>query len=291
MIGPGRRAQLASLLEVMAPKPGNVHRSRDLPDLTFFDFLASATAIGEALDSTRLVGIGRAVERAVIETQKVVATNTNLGIILLLAPMAAVPDGIDLREGLQSVLGTTTIEDARAVYRAIRLAHPGGMGTVSDQDIADEPTLPLREVMAMAADRDLVARQYADGYREVLDEALPAIASTLRSGWPVETAVVAAHLNLLAKHPDSLIARKAGLDRAREVSHRAEAILSAGWPNRPEAARLCAEFDDWLRHPDRRFNPGTTADLVTAALYAALRDGTIPVPVPSHRAGGSIDEV
>lgn len=285
MIGPGRRAQLASLLEVMAPKPGNVHRSRDLPGLTFLDFLASATAIGEALDSTRHAGIGPAVERAVIETRKVVATNTNLGMVLLLAPMTAVPDEIDLQEGLHAVLETTTIEDARAVYRAIRLAHPGGMGTVPDQDIADEPTLPLREVMAMAADRDLVARQYANGYREVLNEALPAIAATLRNGWPVDTAVVAAHLRLLANHPDSLITRKAGLDRAREVSERAEAILSAGWPERPETGRLVGEFDDWLRHPDRQWNPGTTADLVTAALYAALRDGTIPMPVPSHRAG------
>lgn len=285
MIGPGRRAQLACLLEVSAPKPGNVHRSRDLPGLTFFDFLASATAIGEALDSARSVGIGLSVERAIIETRKVVATNTNLGIVLLLAPMAAVPDGIELQDGLHAVLDATTVDDARAVYRAIRLAHPGGMGRVSDQDVAGEPTLSLRDVMAMAADRDLVARQYAGGFREVLDEALPAIASTLRKGWPVETAVVAAHLNLLARHPDSLIARKAGFNQAREVSKQAEAILAAGWPERPEGARLCEKFDDWLRDPGRRFNPGTTADLVTAALYAALRDGTIPLPIPSHPAG------
>lgn len=285
MIGPGRRAQLACVLEVLAPKPGNVHRSRDLPGLRLLDFVASATAIGEALDRAAVDGIGRVVERAVEATRRVVATNTNLGMVLLLAPLAAVPDGDDLRAGVRDVLDATTVDDARAVYRAIRLAQPGGMGSVPDQDVAGEPTSTLRDVMAMAADRDLVARQYADGFREIFDEAVPAMEGSLCLGRSVETAIVAAHLTLLAGHPDSLIARKAGIDRARAVSARAAAILDAGWPDRSEAVRMCDEFDGWLRHPDRRLNPGTTADLVTAALYAALRDGTIPIPVPSHSAG------
>ena len=109
-----------------------------------------------------------------------VSTNTNLGIVLLLAPLAAVPGTVDLADGIEEVLATTTIDDARLVYRAIRLAEAGGLGEVADQDIASEPTITLRAVMGLAADRDLIARQYANGFREVLGEALPILRDFLR---------------------------------------------------------------------------------------------------------------
>lgn len=285
MIGSGRLAQLACVLEVMAPKPGNVHRSRDLADLRFIDFLTSALAIGEAIDRAAVDGVGRAVEQAIEATRQLVATNTNLGMVLLLAPLAAVPADRPLREGVRDVLDRTTIDDARAVYRAIRRAQPGGMGSVPEQDIADEPTLPLKSIMALAAGRDLVAKQYADGFQEVLDDALPVLEESISLGRSVETSIVAAHLGVLSRHADSLIARKAGIDRAAEVSRRASEVLAAGWPDRAEGLRMCEAFDQWLRDPTIRLNPGTTADLVTAALYAALRDGTILLPLTSHPAG------
>jgi triphosphoribosyl-dephospho-CoA synthase len=282
-ISRGRLAQLACVLEVLAPKPGNVHRRRDLPGLHLLEFLASALAISESFDRADQ-GVGPAIERAIRETRRLVATNTNLGMVLLLAPLAAVPAGVDLQAGIEAVLASTTVADAQAVYRAIRLAQPGGLGSVDEQDILQEPTVPLRAVMSLAADRDLVARQYANGYREVFTEALPALAEVVANGYPVETATVAAHLTLLSRHPDSLIARKAGRECAMEVSRRAAGILVAGWPERPQALRLCEEFDEWLRDPARRLNPGTTADLVTAALFAALRDGTILLPLIPHPA-------
>ena len=282
MIGPGRMAQLACVLEVMARKPGNVHRFCDLPGLHCIDFVASALAIGQALDRAATDGVGLAVERAIEATRQHVATNTNLGMLILMAPLAAVPEGTSLPTGVHAVLAATTIDDARAVYRAIRRAQPGGMGSVRDQDISEEPTLTLKAVMALAADRDLVARQYANGFHEVFDDALPVLEKSIHLGRSVETSIVAAHLTLLARHPDSLIVRKSGIERAREVSQRAGDVLAAGWPDRAEGLRICAEFDEWLRDPGRRLNPGTTADLVTAALYAALRDGTISVPLTAH---------
>src|SRR5262249_37624341 len=147
----GRLAQLACILEVMAPKPGNAHRHRDLPGLHLVDFLASALAIAEPLDRAAAEGIGAAVERSVEATRQGVSTNTNLGMVLLLAPLTAIPHGTSLESGVEAVLDAATVADARAVYRAIRLAQPGGMGSVPEQDIAAEPTLPLRAVMAMAA--------------------------------------------------------------------------------------------------------------------------------------------
>jgi triphosphoribosyl-dephospho-CoA synthase len=271
--------QIACLLEVTAPKPGNVHRFADFPDLHLTDFLLSATAIAEALDQARVQGVGRTVFGAIESTRRVVTTNTNLGIVLLLAPLAAVPESSALAGGVEAVLAATTVEDAREVYRAIRLAQPGGLGDVPDQDIAREPTVTLRAAMTLASDKDLIARQYANGVQEVLNDALPAFCESLRAGRPLETAIVAAYLHILAQHPDSLIARKHGMAQASDVSRRAAGILRAGWPEREQARRLCADFDEWLRQPSNRFNPGTTADLITAALYAALRERRLDLPV------------
>ena len=152
------------------------------------------------------------------------------------------------------------------------------MGRAAEQDVADEPTVTLREAMALAADRDLVARQYAGGYREVLHEALPALKTALAEGQPLETAIITSYLNLLSRHPDSLIARKVGLKRAREVSRWAAEVVAAGWPASEPSQRLCDELDVRLRCDGNRLNPGTTADLITAALFAALREGAIALP-------------
>ena len=114
----------------------------------------------------------------------------------------------------------TTIDDARQVYRAIRLAQPGGLGEVSDQDIAREPTITLRAVMRMAADRDLIARQYANGFREVLGEALPALRESLHAGLPLETAIVACYLHATGTAP-GLIDRAQVRARPRRTRSRA----------------------------------------------------------------------
>ncbi len=277
-LSPGQLAQVACLLEVNARKPGNVHRQGDFADLHFLDFLLSAGAIVGPLDRAAAEGVGTSVHAAIEATRRVVNTNTNLGIVLLLAPLAAVPVRVDLAEGVEEVLAATTVDDARRVYRAIQSAQPGGLGEVADQDIQHEPTITLRAAMALAAGKDLVARQYANGFREVLGEALPDLRDSLKASQPLETAIVGAYLRLLARHPDSLIARKYGLAQAVEVSRRAAELLDSGWPDADQVRLDCNAFDAWLRHPGNRFNPGTTADLVTAALYAALRDGTITLP-------------
>jgi triphosphoribosyl-dephospho-CoA synthase len=279
---------MACLMEVTSRKPGNVHRNVDFGDSHFLDYLLSAAAIAAPLDRARVIGVGRAVREAVEATHRVVTTNTNLGMVLLLAPLAAVPDEQTLADGIAAVLSATTIDDAREVYAAIRQAHPGGLGTVADQDVAEEPTVTLLQAMRLAADRDLVARQYANGFREVVHEALPALQSSLAAGHPLETAIIAAYLAVLAHNPDSLIARKRGWDEARGVSYRAAEVLAADWPEREDGLALCAEFDAWLREDGHTRNPGATADLIAAALFAALRDGTIQLPRPSGPSGWSL---
>src|SRR5438309_497980 len=128
--------------------------------------------------------------------------------IWLLAPLAAVPREAELAQGVVRVLASTTVDDARQVFRAIVLAGPGGLGHASVQDVRAEPTLTLREAMSLAADRDLVARQYASAFHEVLREAVPVMQTALGCGQPLETAIISTFLELLARHPDSLIVRK-----------------------------------------------------------------------------------
>ena len=273
---PGLLAQVACILEVTARKPGNVHRFADFADATYLDFLLSAAAIAGPMDGARGAGVGATILGAVEATRRVVATNTNLGMILLLAPLAAVPEGVDTRAGVGEVLAATTVEDARLAYRAIRLARPGGLGAAPDQDVAAEPTVTLVAAMRLAADRDLVARQYAEDYADIFDVALPPLRAAIDAGRPPEAAIIAAHLTLMARRPDSLIARKRGPVEAAESAARAAEVLAAGWPEGGQ--ELLTRLDAWLRAAGHARNPGATADLISAALFIALKDGTIALP-------------
>jgi triphosphoribosyl-dephospho-CoA synthase len=277
-MNPGLCAQLACLWEATARKAGNVHCQRDLPGLTYLDFLHSAAAIGLVLRGAAERPVGETILEAIKATRRVVTTNTNLGIVLLLAPLAAVPRPEPLAAGLTRLLGELSLADARHVFAAIRLACPGGLGEVSQEDVAAEPTLPLRQVMALAADRDLVARQYADGFRGVLDFGISKLRDNLAHEHGLEEVIILTHLDFLANYPDSLIARKRGLAEANEASRRAAEVAVAlrGQSETARGACLLRELDDWLCAGR---NPGTSADLVTACLFAALREGIIELPL------------
>jgi triphosphoribosyl-dephospho-CoA synthase len=220
----GLHAQLACIWEATARKPGNVHRERDFADTTYLDFLVSAAAIAPVMERAPRQRVGQTILDAVKATRVLTAANTNLGIILLLAPLAAVPDQADLRAGVADVLAGLDVEDARLTYQAIRLAKPGGLGQASEQDVHREPTQTLREVMALAADRDRIARQYADGYREVFDEGVPALQDGLSRTGELEGAIILCHLYWLAHHPDRRGARKLGLAVAPEAPRRARQV-------------------------------------------------------------------
>ena len=223
------------------------------------------------------------VSEAVAATRGLIGTNANLGMILLLAPLASAPAGEDLRRGVVRVLEGTTVDDARLAYRAIRMATPGGLGSVDEQDVSEEPTITLVEAMRLAADRDMIARQYANGFREVFGVALPALRDAIGRGEAIETAIVEAQLTVMARNPDTLIARKRGIAVAEESARRAREVLEAGWPGGEAARRALADLDAWLRADGHARNPGASADLVAAAIFAALREGTIGLPIDSGR--------
>src|SRR5213080_3246584 len=180
-------AQLACLLEASAPKPGNVSPFASFRDATYEDFLASAAAIGPALLMAGERSLGATIRAGVEATARWAPSNTNLGLVLLLAPLARAaltPGGASLRDRLAATLAATTVADARDTYAAIRLSAPGGLGRAPDQDVAGTPTATLRDVMAMAVERDAIAREYASDFRTTFELGAPTLRAALADRLP-----------------------------------------------------------------------------------------------------------
>jgi triphosphoribosyl-dephospho-CoA synthase len=269
-------AQLACLLEVSAPKPGNVSLNAPFHDARYEDFLASAVAIGPALAGAAERPLGVTIRTAVEATHRWTATNTNLGMVLLLAPLARAAllrDAGSLRDALRSTLGATTVADAQEVYAAIRLAAPGGLGNAPDQDVARPPTVSLIEAMALAQERDAIAREYVTGFETIFGTGVPALCRARADGLPWSDAIVHAYLTLLAATPDTHIARKLGAVAAGEVQRRARVALDAGGMHQPAGRVAVAALDHALRDPRNRQNPGATADVTAAAIFVTLLQG------------------
>jgi triphosphoribosyl-dephospho-CoA synthase len=293
-------AQLACLLEVSAPKPGNVSPGRHFADTRYEDFLASAVAIGAALGSAGSRPLGATIRLAVEETARWTRSNTNLGIVLLLAPLARAAvtagavlsepgdagqpiDSCDLRSAdsklqrlrtaVAAAVEATTVADAREVYAAIRLAAPGGLGSSDAQDVAGEPTMTLVDVMRLAAQRDGIAREYATSFEVTFGSGVPTLARARRDGLSWDDAIVETFLTLVAAFPDSHVVRRSGADAARVVSERATAALAAGGVRSDDGRRAIAAMDTALRDARNSANPGTAADLTAAAIFVVLLVG------------------
>jgi triphosphoribosyl-dephospho-CoA synthase len=267
-------AQAACLLEVMAPKPGNVSRGRDLPGLTYGDFVLSAYAIGPAFRSHLGGRVGRLILEAVRRTRRQVRTNTNLGIILLLAPLAraSLDSRRTFRDRLERVLSSLDVRDARDAYAAIRLAEPGGLGKVEAQDIRSAPSVALLECMRLAAGRDAVAREYASGFETTITVGLPMIRRLRERHVPLPIAIAQTYLALLAAVPDTLVVRRHGAVRARALRQRARRVVEAGGFLTERGRRMAERLDRDLRSARPPRNPGATADLTVASLFLWLLD-------------------
>ena len=268
-------AQLACLLEATAPKPGNVSPGRSFSDAAYEDYLASAAAIGGPFTGIGERPLGSTVRLAIEATRRWTASNTNLGIVLLLAPLAraallASGRDTDLREAVGRVLTSTTVDDAREVYAAIRRAAPAGLGRVDDEDVGGEPTKSLLEVMRLAAGRDAIAREYATGFEATFETAAPALRRARIDGLTWSDAIVETFLKLLAVTPDTHVARRAGDELAAAVSRRARDVLAAGGVRSEGGRRAIDEMDRALRDAEHAANPGATADLMAAAVFVVL---------------------
>jgi triphosphoribosyl-dephospho-CoA synthase len=270
-------------LDVAVRKPGNVSRQSGGHGMQAALFSASARASAAPLFKTG-ARVGERIEAAVAATWAAVDCNTNLGILLLCAPIAR---AVELRpaarrpaalcESIKAVLAGLDVDDAAAAYRAIARAHPGGLGTAPAEDVHSAPSIGLRDAMALAADRDSIAKQYRDGYAELFELGVTAIAAGMPDdnigpdglALPAAAAIVQrVYLGFLASLPDSHIVRKHGVPLAHSVMRSAQP-----WAARALAGEALDDdpaFAAWdLELKAAGLNPGTSADFTVAALFAA----------------------
>jgi triphosphoribosyl-dephospho-CoA synthase len=300
--------QLASVLEVSGyPKPGNVHRTADLEEMTFEQFLASSVAIGPALMyaaergfragkgeiDVSSIGVGGAIKNAIDGTMKWQRDgNTNLGTVLLLIPLAAAAgmnlamegkiNMKNLRRNLSDVLRSATYEDAMDVYDAILIARMGGLGKVEWLDVTDEGSkqrikeekISLYEIMKVSSKWDNVSKEWVTDMGVTFRFGHPFLKRTYERTKNVNTTTVQTFLGILSKYPDTFVARAHGGEVAEEVSKKAKFVIKRGGMLTAEGRRLVARFDRELRKRD--INPGTTADLTASSWMLAILDGLRP---------------
>ncbi len=274
--GPGWSAAAACILEASVAKPGNVHPGAAFPDLSHDDLVAAALAIAPVIEAAVSMPLGRTIAGAVATSRAVSRSNANLGIVLAIAPLAAVPTppgGLAdaIRTGAAADrLARLDADDASDVWRAIASAAPGGMGKVETCDLAAPPPRDLLDAMRLAADRDEIARLWTTGYRPLVEGLVRDLEEELAAR-SVPDAIVRGFLRQLSRTPDTHVARRHGAVVAADVSRRAAAVLDA-----PEDRwrHEIGAFDRGLRAPVR-INPGTTADLVATALYILVYDGRL----------------
>lgn len=272
--------ELACILEASAPKLGNVHPNLSFEDMHFGHFLASAVAIAPSFAAASRRGVGELVLEAATQTRRCAGCNTNLGTLLLLAPLAvaaakvvdsgAVLSVESLTQATQEVLGKLSPQDSHHVYLAIRVASPGGLGKRDLHDVTSVPPEDLVSAMRQVADVDAVARQYVNGFEDVFQRLWPWLQEELaRNGNPLR-AIAKLQLRWLAWEPDGLIFRKLGETESSKVWRRAQKILEL---SRTDSADFQSEYiglDAYLREDGNRRNPGTTADLIAASLFCQL---------------------
>ncbi len=265
----GAAFKWACLTELDAPKPGNVHAFSAGHGMTVDEFVRSADAAAGPL-SAKGTRVGARIHRAVMATFAAVGTNTNLGIILLCAPLAvaAERDAANMRTALGEVLQDLDVDDADLAFRSIARAAPAGLGHSAQHDVFNPATASLLQAMSEAANRDMVARQYATGFADIFDLGLPLFESVRRAGREAKWATLATFLGFLSAFPDSHIARKLGAETAycvqRAALNFAAMLRATEQPDQVLPALLA--WDAALKA--KAINPGTSADLTVATLFA-----------------------
>jgi triphosphoribosyl-dephospho-CoA synthase len=265
--------------ELRALKPGNVHVLSEGHGMTVAQFEVSALASAPALAAPGKP-VGERVRDAIAATHAAVGCNTNLGIVLLAAPLMAAAERAAagaLQPMLAATLAGLTVGDAVAAYAAIRLAGPAGLGDAAAQDVREAPTIDLRQAMMLAADRDRIARQYAGDYEDVFAIGVRRLRRVRGDGDDAEWAATRAYMDFLAAFADSHILRKHGADVAENVRGEAAALV-ARLDDVPRGERVVSElvaFDARLK--SRGLNPGTSADLTVASLLALACEDMLAV--------------
>jgi len=267
----------ACMVELEALKPGNVHVFADGHGMTIHDFIKSADASAAVIVQENL-SVGERVFQSVKATQIAVGMNTNLGIILLCAPLIhaalhvnQISDGVNqnLQQRLDLTLSQLTVKDATLTGQAIVLANPGGLGNSNVNDVHEPSSVSLLEMMASAQDKDRIAWQYANGFTDVFDFGLPHYNKAMHKWNNQAWATTALYLGFLARQLDSHVIRKYGEALAKEVMQEAIDLQSLYWAteNPKLVQKHLLAWDASLKA--RNINPGTSADLTVVCLLVS----------------------
>jgi triphosphoribosyl-dephospho-CoA synthase len=300
--------ELAILLEVSADKPGNVNFVVGFEGTRVEHFLASAVAahasfeeaakrgIDVANSKLRIsdAGIGELIKNCAADIdvwQK--GGNTLIGTVMLFAPLAVAAgmtpikgnsfDFSELRRNLKLAVESTTPQDAVHLYEAIDIAKPGGLDGAPDLDVRDpnskkrllKEQISLFQVFKIAAGYDDICSEWVNNYPITFNLAYPYLMEQLKSR-DLNTAIIHTFLKVLSERPDTFIARKVGVEKAREISLDARKVLELGGVETAKGKQSLMEFDKKLRNSGNLYNPGTTADITAAALALCTLSGYRP---------------
>jgi triphosphoribosyl-dephospho-CoA synthase len=274
----GELYQQACEVELQAFKPGNVSVYADGHDMTVADFRLSAKVSAVPLCNPDY-SLGEKIFYAVKATREAVACNTNLGIILLCAPLVQAINNIKpdltLRSALRQILTTTTLDDADWVFKAITLASPGGLGSADEQDVSEKPSVTLTEAMRLSSAKDRIALQYITDYRDIFDFAVPIHYNAVRKWGNQEWAAVSVYAGLLSQFPDSHIERKYGNQYSEMVAAKmAQLSNELSTVESPEhTLPLLYSLDQALK--SKGLNPGTMADMTVATVLTVFLEDVI----------------
>ena len=276
-------AQIASALEVSGyPKPGNVHRTRDYDDMVFEDFIISGIVIGDTIREAcsdvdvENPQLGKYILQAVAETDRWIQNNTNLGIVMMITPIAvaaAISDSFDdIQDNVKLLMKNTSVDDACDLYDAINIADAGGMGDQDEYDVAsDNAKQELRDnnqtmfdVLEISAPWDMLAREMTSGMPFTFEKGYPTYHELVKEKSQNEACILT-FLTILSQVPDTLISRKYDDDEALKVSMMTRDLLKMR--DSSDFGKQVKDFDDYLFK--NKYNPGTTADLTAASIFVS----------------------
>ncbi|MGQ9565747.1 MAG: triphosphoribosyl-dephospho-CoA synthase [Candidatus Bathyarchaeales archaeon] len=303
-------AQLAILLEVNAPKPGNIHKNANFHKTNYEHFLASAVAIAPSLKTAAAKGIQLAEEKIhpnqtsigniIKDATKRInhwqhGGNTLLGTTILLTPIAIAAgktlkqnngklDLEKLRKNIKTITTTTTPEDAVAVYEAIEIAKPGGLNKTTKFDATNplskkeilKTHTTLYDIFKISAKYDSIANEWINNYHVTFNIGYKTLQKELETKNNINHAIIQTFLQIISQIPDTLIARKNGTEKAKKISQQAKHVLELGGLNTEQGKKAIAKLDYTLRDNKNKLNPGTTADLITATLTLHILKGYRP---------------